>query len=232
MLSDLRLVLRNLIQARGFTLTATVVGVVEDVKQWGAAAEVQAEMYTTPPGHWGNRVHLNLRSPQAATALIPLVRAEIAAFDPELAIEDPRTLRQVVLDSTQGQRAVAGLVNFFMAVGLGLVAVGLYGTLSYHVAQRTREIGVRLAIGAVQGDILRLVFGQGARWVIFGLGIGLAGIFGLASVLQTLVYGMEGLSFGPVILAIAVVATAALFAVWLPAFRAARLDPIEALRVD
>ncbi len=212
--------------------TATVVGVVEDVRQWGAAAPMQPEMYTTPPGHWGNRVHLNLRSPQPAAALIPQVRAVIADFDPELAIEDPRTLNQVVLDSTQGQRVMAGLVNFFMGIALGLVAVGLYGTLSYHVVQRTREIGVRMAIGALKGDILGLIFSQGLRWVLIGVALGIAGVFALAKVLESIVYDMDGVTVMPVLLATGAVAIATAVATLIPAWRASRLDPMIALRID
>ena len=212
--------------------TATVVGVVQDVKQWGAEAPMQPEMYTTPPGHWGNRVHINLRSTQPAAALIPMVRAEIAAFDAELALEDPRTLKQVLLDSTQAQRAMAGLINFFMATALGLVAVGLYGTLSYHVVQRTREIGVRLAIGAVRGDILGLIFGQGLRWVLIGIAVGVGGIFALSTVLVSVVYGMSGVTITPLLIGTGSVILATALATLLPALRASRLSPIEALRID
>lgn len=212
--------------------TATVVGVVENVRQWGATAKVQPEMYTTPPGHWGNSVHITLRSSRPAAFLAPLLRQTVAQLDRELPLEDIRTLDQVVRDATASERAVAGLVNCFMAVALGLVAVGLYGTLSYHIVQRTREIGVRLAIGAVGRDILRLVFSQGLRWVAFGLLLGLGSTFALARVLQGLVYGMEGLTAPPLLLATAVVACAATLAILLPAWRAAKLDPLEALRSD
>ena len=212
--------------------TARVVGVVENVKQWGAETEVQPEMYTAPEGHWGHGIHLVLRTPLPAAQLTPLLRRELAAIDPELALKNVRTMRQVVGDATQGQRAVAGLVNFFMATALGLVAVGLYGTLSYHVQQRTREIGVRVAIGAMKGDIVRLVFAQGSRWVAIGLGLGLAGSMGLSSVLKSLVYHMDGLTALPLVLAAVAVGFAAIIACWLPARRAARLDPLEALRAD
>ncbi len=209
-----------------------VVGVVEDVKQWSATADVQPEMYTAPEGHWGHGIILVLRTSQSVAQLAPLLRNELAQIDPELALRDIRTMREVVGHSMKSQRAVAGLVNFFMAVALGLVAVGLYGTLSYHVQQRTREIGVRAALGAVKGDIVRLVFAQGGRWVGIGLAIGLAGSIALSFALKAIVYKMNGISVPLLLLAMAVVGLAALFACWLPARRAAKLDPLEALRSD
>ena len=115
---------------------------------------------------------------------------------------------------------------------LGLVAVGLYGTLSYHVQQRTREIGVRMAIGAMKVDIVRLVFKQGSRWIGVGLVLGLAGSAALSTTLKSLVYRMEGLTAPPLIAATFAVGAAAVIACWLPARRAARLDPLDALRAD
>jgi predicted permease len=212
--------------------TATVVGVVENVRQWSATAKVQPEMYTTPPGHWGNTVYINLRSSQPAAFLTPLLRQAVAALDRELPLDDIRTLNQVVRDATAGERTVAGLVNFFMAAALGLVAVGLYGTLSYHIVQRTREIGVRLALGAFGRDILRLVLNQGLRWVALGLLLGLAGTLAFTKLLKGLVYGMEGLTAPPLLLAAGVVLVAATAAILLPAWRAAKMDPLEALRTD
>jgi predicted permease len=211
---------------------ARVVGVVEDVKQWGADAKVQPEMYTVPEGHWGSAVHLTLRTTLPLSQVAPAIRRELAALDPELALKDLRTMRQVVSQSTQGQRAVAGLVNFFMVTALGLVAVGLYGTLSYHVQQRTREIGVRVAIGAMKPHIVRLVLGQGSRWVGIGLALGLAGSVGLASILKSVVYQMEGITAPPLVLAMLAVGIAGIVACWLPAHRAAQLDPLVALGAD
>jgi putative ABC transport system permease protein len=212
--------------------TATVVGVAEDVRQWDAKAEVQPEMYTTPPRHWGNTVYVNVRSAQPASILAPLVRAAVAELDRETPLQDIRTLNQVVRDATASERAVAGIVDFFMATALGLVAVGLYGTLSYHIVQRTREIGVRLAIGAIGRDILRLVFMQGMRWVAIGLVIGIAGTFALSKVLKGIVYGMDGVTATPLLIATVAVAVAATAAILVPAWRASRLDPIVALRID
>ena len=219
-------------QAKDPWYTATVVGVVEDVRQWGATAKIQPEMYTTPPGHWGNTVHINLRSTRPASFLAPQLRAAVAALSRELPLDDIRTFNQVVRDSSAAERAMASLVNFFMATALGLVAVGLYGTLSYHIVQRTREIGVRLAIGAVGGDILGLVLGQGLRWVAIGLVLGLIGTLALTTVLKGIVYGMEGLTAPPLLIAAAVVAVATTFAILIPAWRASKLDPLVALRID
>lgn len=212
--------------------TVRVVGVVEDVRQHGAAEKVQAEMYTTPEGHWGRSVNVLIRSQQPASALAAALRAEVAALDSELGVERIRTLQQVVKDSTRGQRTMAGLVNAFMAIALGLLVVGLYGTLSYLVQQRTREIGVRLAIGAGKGSILRLIFVQGGRWVAIGLLLGVAGVVGSGALLKSVVYGMEGLSAGPLLLGALAVFGAAALACWIPAHRASRLDPLLALRAD
>ncbi|MBI2510493.1 MAG: ABC transporter permease [Opitutae bacterium] len=212
--------------------TVRVVGVVEDVRQFSAADKVQPEMYTTPEGHWGRSLYVLIRSQQPAAALTAALRAQVAALDSELGVERIRTLQRVVKDSTRGQRTMAGLVNAFMTLALGLLAVGLYGTLSYLVQQRTREIGVRLAIGAGKASILRLVFLQGGRWVLIGLLIGTAGVLSGGTLLKSVVYGMDGLSVVPLLLGAVAVLGAATLACWIPARRASRLDPLLALRAD
>jgi len=212
--------------------TARVVGVVENVRQWGPEMPARPEIYWTPDRAWGEAVHLVVRSTHPAGQLAGALRREVAQLDPDLPLSRVRTLQEVVNDATRGQRVVTGLVDFFMAVALGLVAVGLYGTLSYHVLQRTREIGVRMAVGAGRRNIVALVFGQGARWVLVGVAVGIAGALGLATVLRAMIYGVDPLNPLTLLVGAAAVALAAMLACWLPARKASRVDPMIALRSD
>jgi putative ABC transport system permease protein len=212
--------------------TARVVGVVENVRQWGAAHEPNPEIYWTTDRAWGRTMFLIVHSPQPAARLVPALRHQIARLDPDLPLARIRTFQTVVDEAMKGQHVVTTLIDGFMAAALGLVALGLYGTLSYHVLQRTREIGVRLAIGASRRDVLRLVFRQGAAWAVAGILIGAGGSFALASALRALVYGVDTFNAVTPLLAAGTVLVAALVACGLPAWRAARVDPIVALRAD
>jgi predicted permease len=211
---------------------ARVVGVVESVRQWGPEMDPRPEIYWTPDRAWGQTIFLIVRSAQPASQLAGALRRELARLDPDLPLAEIRTLQEVVNEATQGQRAVTGLVDFFMAAALGLVAVGLYGTLSYHVLQRTREIRVRVAVGASRGDIVRLVFGQGARWVLAGVVIGVVGALALATLLRAMIYGVNPLNPVSLLVGAGAVAAAAVLACWLPARKASRVDPMVALRAE
>jgi predicted permease len=211
---------------------AHVVGVVESVRQWGAETPPNPEIYWTPEHAWGQGVFLVVRSAQPAARLTPALRRAVAALDPDLPLAEVRTLQDVVDDAVKGESAIAGLVDFFMATALGLVAVGLYGTLSYHVLQRTREIGIRLALGASRREVVRLVFRQGSGWVLTGVLLGIAGALLLTSALRALVYGLDSADPFGLLLATAAVAAAAALACWIPARRASRVDPIVALRAE
>jgi putative ABC transport system permease protein len=212
--------------------TAHVVGIVDNVRQWGPEMDPQPEIYWTPDRAWGQTIFLVVRSAQPASRLAGALRREIARLDPDLPLARVRTLAEVVNDATQGQRVVAGLIDFFMATALGLVAVGLYGTLSYHVLQRTREIGVRMAIGAARRDIVALVFRQGAGWVLVGVAFGTAGALGLGALLRSMIFGVNPLHPATLIAGAGMVAAAAALACWLPARRASRVDPLVALRAE
>jgi ABC-type antimicrobial peptide transport system permease subunit len=141
-------------------------------------------------------------------------------------------LKTRVRDATQDVRLICGIMSVCMAVAIALVAIGLYGSLSYHVARRTREMGVRLAMGATRADVMRLVFQQGFGWVLAGLLLGAGAALLAARTLRALLYDVNALN--PLVLAVAAlaVAVAATLACWLPAHRAARTEPIEALRCE
>jgi len=211
---------------------ARVVGVVESVRQWGPKEAPNPEIYWTLDRAWGQTIFLVVRSSQPAASLVPLLKGELNRLDKDLPMSHIRTLGEVVRDGTQGDRAVTGIVDFFMAAALGLVAVGLYGTLSYCVLQRTREIGIRMAVGAEQGSILRLVLRQGLAWAIIGMVLGAVGSLALAGGLRALIWGIDPIN--PFALAGSgiVVFAAAILACLLPAWRAARVDPIIALRSE
>jgi putative ABC transport system permease protein len=143
-----------------------------------------------------------------------------------------RTLEEIVALSVGDRRLTALLLGLFASAALALAAVGLYGVIAYTVVQRTREMGIRVALGANRHDIVMLVLRQGMTLVTIGLGIGLAGAFGLAPLLSSLLYDIkpiDPLSFTVVSLVLLLVA---LLASWLPARRAAKVDPMVALRAE
>jgi predicted permease len=209
-----------------------VVGVVDNMHWRPVEAEPSPQMYWTTSRAWGKTHFLIVRSSQPASVLAPVLRGAVAELDPDLPLSRVRTFRTIVRDATSTSRLVAGLINFCMLVAIALVAVGLYGTLSYHVLYRTREIGVRMALGAARYNVVGLVFRQGFGWVLLGIVIGVGGALALASSLRSMVYDLNtvnplalGASAGAVVLAAAL-------ACWFPARRASKVEPMEALRCD
>lgn len=211
---------------------ARVVGLVDNVRQWGPETEARPEMSWTADRAWGNSLFLVVRSAQPAAQLTAALREVVRGIDADLPFARVRTFQTVVDEAMRGQRAVVQTINFFMAVALALLAVGIYGTLSYHVLQRTREIGVRMAMGASQGEVIKLVFRQGSTWVAIGVGLGIGGAIGLTFAIRSLVYGLESVDPWALVWAMLAIGGATLIACWLPARRASRVDPILALRTD
>lgn len=210
-----------------------VVGIVSDVRHGKVEEAGGLEMYFTFrqfPAHGG--LELVVRSTRPPAALIPEVRGALAAHDPSLPSAEYRTLSQIVDNAVAPRRLITRLLGFFSTLALTLAALGLYGVIAYSVAQRTQEIGIRMAIGAQRSDVLRLILHGGLKLVAIGVATGLAGAFALTRVLQSQLFGISAhdpIAFAGNAALLLVVATAACL---LPALRATRVDPVIALRAD
>jgi predicted permease len=212
--------------------TARVVGVVENIRQWGPEEPPRPEMFTMPDRAWGRSPFLVVRSEREAIHLAPAIRKGLARLDSDLPLGRVRTFQMVMDQAMQGHQAVAQLIDFFMITGLLLAAVGVYGTLSFTVAQRNREFGLRVALGAMRGDILRLVLHQATLWMLIGIVAGVVGVFLSSRALSSIVYGVESIDPLSMLGATLAVALAILLASLLPARRASVVDPQIALRTD
>ena len=211
---------------------AHVLGVVESVRQWGVKSEPQPQMYWPADRAWGKTVFLVVRSSRPAAFLAPGLRDIVARLDPDLPLARIRTFKTIVREAAKGDRAIAAVTNFCMVVSVGLAAIGLYGTLSYHVLQRTREIGVRIALGAARRDVVRMVFQQGFGWVLIGITLGVGGVLTSATALQAMLYNINSLNPLSLAASSGAVIAAATLACWLPAYRASKVQPTEALRCE
>ena len=210
-----------------------IVGVVADVRRNGLDVEAEPEMYVSHVQSPERRLNLVIRSDaHDAAQLTQAVRAEVKAFDSNQIIWRAQTLEDLLSTSVAPRRFNMLLLGVFASVALVLAAVGLYGVMSYSVSWRTHEIGIRMALGAERGDVLRLVVRQGMTMAVIGLVLGLIGAYLLSRVIAGLLYGVSAtdpLTFAGVSI---VLLTVALLACLLPARRATRVNPIVALRTE
>ena len=209
-----------------------VVGVVRDVFQQGANRPVWNEIYYPQPQRPRANVDLVVQTSGDPAALADAVRRVVASFDRDLAISRVATVPDLAAEFMQQYRIMAGIMVGFAVIALLISAIGLYGVVSFAVAQRTREFGIRLALGASPRSLLRLVLADGTRLAAIGIVIGLAGALGLTRAMRFLLYGV-GVA-DPLVLASITVALGALAlgASVVPARRATRVDPIASLRAD
>jgi predicted permease len=224
--------------AESTTAFLTVVGVVADVKNDGLTEAARQEVYvplrqrTAALAGMGieRQMTLAVRTSVEPLNLVNAIRQVVAALDRNVPIASVRTMDQIMATVTVQPRFNMFLLGIFAAMALVLAAVGIYGVLSYSVTQRTHEIGLRLALGAQQGDVLKLVVRQGMILALLGVAIGLAASFALTPLLMGLLYGVSAtdpLTFIVIALLLTIVA---LMACWIPARRATKVDPLVALR--
>jgi len=219
----------------------TVVGIVKNAQEHDWAAPLMAELYLpylqtaeylTDAGENFSYLTLAVRTARDPTALAPTIRGQIRALDPRVTVSQVQTMEQVTDEATAQPRFYVMLLGVFAATALVLAAVGIYGVMSYSVSRRTHEIGIRMALGADQRDVLKLVTAQGLVLALVGAAMGLAVAFPLARLLSSLLYGVrpsDPLTFAGVL---ALLTGVAWLACYIPAHRAAKVNPMVALRYE
>ncbi len=210
----------------------TVIGVVRHVRSRTLEAPSRVQVYWSENQATRRSLTLAIRTRSPARSLTAAVREVVASVDPEQPVYNIRTMAEWTRDSLALRRFGTLLLSAFSGVALLLAAVGIYGMMAYWVGQRTREIGLRAALGARQGDLLRLVMGQGLRLAAVGIGLGLVGALILTRILSTLLFGVgptDPVTFSGVSLTLL---GAMMLACYLPAHRAATVDPMESLRCE
>ena len=222
----------NHLWIKGTNARAEVIGVVADVKQHEVWQASEPLFYQPFAQAFTQSYHLLVRTHGEPMALLPMVRQQVDALDPQIPVYGAETLDQVAADSMAEPRMAASLVSLFGALVLFLAVAGIYSVIAYWVTQRTHEIGVRMALGAQKSDVLKMVVGQGAKLTLIGVAIGIAGALGLTRLLANLLYGVKPanpLTF----VAVSLLLTAVAFvASYIPARRATKVDPMVALRYE
>ena len=208
-----------------------IVGVIDNVISAGLDKEPKPEIYTSyrqTPWPWGQLV---IRTESDAQSSRNAVRQEIRRLDSEMTVT-LNTIDKLIADSILPQRFNVLLLTIFAVAGLLLTMVGIYGVMSYRVAESTREIGVRIALGAQPADVLRLVLSQGALLTFTGIGIGIGGALGLTRLMESFLFGIKPADSLTFVCVAIVFVLVALFACYIPARRATKVNPMVALRYE
>ena len=220
------------LQFNAETFAPEIVGVVGDVKGAALNKQTAPTIYASYLQIPEMKMSLVVRTAGDPAGMIRAVKNQVWAVDKDQPMYKIRTMEQVLEESQSSSRFTLVLLGVFAAVAMGLAAVGIYGVISYTVTQRTREIGIRIALGAARHDVLRLVVGQGTVLAVAGVVLGLGGALGLTRVMSSLLFGVSATD--PLIFAGAAMflGAVALLASYIPARRAMSVDPMVSLRCD
>jgi putative ABC transport system permease protein len=210
-----------------------VVGVAKDVRQFELNAEPKPQMYLTyrQMGFFDSR-DLVVKTDVDPASMAATVRKAVWEIDKDQPVSNIQTMDQILAESIARQRFSMLVLAIFAAVALVLAGVGIYGVMSYSVAQRTHEIGIRMALGAQTGAVLKLAVGYGMKLVIAGIAIGLIAAFALTRVMSTLLFGVTATDPTTFTLISLLLIGVAVIASYIPARRATRVNPIIALRYE
>ena len=209
-----------------------IVGIVENVRQWSAVQRPLPEVYEPYSANPAVKVKLIVHSQVDPITLIPAIRQEVAFLDRDLPVSDFRTMGDVLKGATRSTRFLTLLLDLFTLIAVTLAISGIYGFVSYHVAQRTHEMGIRLALGATRSNLVTMVLRHTFKLVILGSGIGVVMTLNAAFISGSLVYGISPLNgvylAGGALLVILV----SMLACSIPAIRGSRINPLRALRTE
>jgi predicted permease len=209
-----------------------VIGVVPTGKYQRLGEDPTSYMYLSLEQHFAAGRWVQVRTAGDPASFAPTLRAEMAAIDAQMPLSDVRTMEAHLGIALFPARLTGAVLGIFGLLGLGLAAIGIYGVMAYAVAQRTREIGIRMAIGAGRGDVVRLLMRQGLGLVAAGLGIGLALAIGAAKLASSQLYGSGGFDIVTFAVVPLVLIAVAALAIWIPSRKASGMDPVVALRQE
>ncbi len=220
------------LRIKGAKGDAEVIGVAADIKQHEVWQTSGPMFYQPFSQEFLPSYHLLVRTHGNPMHLLPAIRRQVAAIDPLVPVSGAKTLDQVVANSMAEPRMATSLVSLFGGLVLFLAITGIYSVIAYWVAQRTHEIGIRMALGAQKSDVLRIVVVQGLKMAIIGVAIGIGGALALTRFLSSLLYGVQPIDPLTFVTVSLILIAVALLACYIPAHRAAKIDPMVALRYE
>jgi putative ABC transport system permease protein len=214
------------------SLEFEIVGIVGDEKNSGLNAKAEPAIYFSHTQFAYRSMSVVVRTASTPMSVATAVRNEVWKVDSDLPVSNLKAMEQILRDSIAQPRFSTLLLGIFAALALTLAAVGIYGVMSYSTALRTREIGIRMALGAKQNDVMGMVLRQGLKLASLGIALGLIGAFAMSRVMASLLYGVSTTDPITYIAVSLILASVALLACFLPARRATRVDPMVALRYE